>query len=154
MPDTTSSPQAEISTGIAQVYKARYGRGPRRIVAHVHDDAVVCLLVGVNTPALNTLVQYGKIDAAQVVHAELQLGMAPEMSAIVERATGRTVVAYVPGFNARADATTDTFLLEALVAPSEDELVGAALERLGEALTATRAHLDRLLAEVARLTGE
>jgi uncharacterized protein YbcI len=101
----------EISTGIAQVYKARYGRGPLRINVHVVGDAVICVLRGVNTPAQTALVEYGKADIAQAVHEELQMGMALEMQAIVERATDRTVSGYVPGFNAQADATTDTFLL-------------------------------------------
>lgn len=33
------------------------------------------------------------------------------MGAVIERITGRTVDAYVPGFNAAADATTDVFFL-------------------------------------------
>ncbi len=105
------SPEAEISDGIALVYKSRYGRGPTKITTRVLPEAVVCLLRDVNTPAQSALVQMGKVDVAQAVHGELQLGMAEEMGAVIERITGRTVDAYVPGFNAAADATTDVFFL-------------------------------------------
>ncbi|MDO9410853.1 Na-translocating system protein MpsC family protein [Patulibacter sp.] len=110
--DRPPSTTVEIADGIARVYKARYGRGPLRIDVHVAGDAVVCVLRGVNTPAQRSLVEYDHAGVAQAVHERLQTGMAPEMEAVVERATGRAVGAYVPGFNARADATTDTFLLE------------------------------------------
>ncbi len=40
------------------------------------------------------------------------MGMAARMREIVERVTGRAVSAYVPGFNASVDATTDVFFLD------------------------------------------
>lgn len=70
------SPEAEISDGIALVYKSRYGRGPTKITTRVLPEAVGCLLRDVNTPAQSALVQMGKVDVAQAVHGELQLGMA------------------------------------------------------------------------------
>lgn len=106
------TPGAEISNEIAVIYKDRYGRGPTRVTTHVLPDAVVCLLREVNTPAQTALVELGKVDIAQAVHGELQLGMADRMQAVVERITGRTVNAYVPGFSAAANATTDVFFLD------------------------------------------
>lgn len=120
MPELLQYPLTDVSNGIAQVYKARYGNGPRRITTHQHEDAIVCLLRGVNTPAQSTLVRYGKTELAQELHEELQRGMAPEMTAVVERLTGRTVVGYIPGFDAAIDATTDVFLLEPLPAGASD----------------------------------
>lgn len=114
MPELLHAPLTDVSNGIAQVYKARYGNGPRRITTHQQENAIVCLLRGVNTPAQAALVRYGKTDLAQTLHEELQRGMAPEMSAVVERLTGRTVIGYIPGFDAAIDATTDVFLLAPL----------------------------------------
>ncbi len=45
------TPEAEISNEIALIYKESYGRGPTKITTHVLNDAVVCLLRDVNTPA-------------------------------------------------------------------------------------------------------
>ena len=101
-----------ISTAIAQIYKTYYGRGPTKVIAGHIGDAIVCLLEGVNTPSQAALLKFGKFDTAQAIHGELQLGMAIEMREAVERLTGRTVRAYVPGFNAAEDATTDVFLLQ------------------------------------------
>lgn len=111
MHDSRQSVVLEISKEIAQVYRSRYGRGPTKITAHVLGDAVVCLLRDVNTPAQAALVRSGRADLARAVHGELQMGMAREMQAVVERITGRAVTGYVPGFNAEIDATTDTFFL-------------------------------------------
>lgn len=116
MPESLRSPASEISTAIAGIYKTRYGRGPTRVTSHLLDDAVVCLLRDVNTPTQTALVEFGRADVAQTVHEELQMGMSVQMQAEVERITGRTVTAYVPGFNATANATTDTFFLE----PTDD----------------------------------
>lgn len=90
------SPESAISDEIGRIYEARYGRGPTKTTTHILREAVVCLLRNVNTPAQEALVQMGKVDVAQAVHGELQMGMADEMQAAVERITGRRVSAYVP----------------------------------------------------------
>ncbi|CAB4892800.1 unannotated protein [freshwater metagenome] len=105
-----------LSTEIAQIYKTHYGRGPTKITAAYMGDAVVCLLEDVNLPAQTALLNRGKTDLAQAIHAELQLGMADAMSETVQRITGRTVRTYVPGFNATGNATTDVFFLEPVAA--------------------------------------
>lgn len=112
MPESLQSPSMEISNGIAQLYKERYLRGPVSLVVHLLPDSVVCLLRDVNAPVQAALVRDGEVDLAQSVHEKLQMGMAREMAEVVERATGRSVGGYVPGFNARIAATTDVFLLE------------------------------------------
>lgn len=112
MLESPQSPSLKISTGIAQIYKARYGRGPTRITVHVHNEAVVCLLQDINTPAQAALVNAGRVAVAQAVHGDLQMSMAQEMQAVVETATGRRVSGYVRGFNAEISATTDVFFLE------------------------------------------
>lgn len=113
MPESQQFRSQEISTEIALIYKRHYGRGPTKITAHLLEDAVVCLLEDVNTSAQTALIDLGRVDVAQTIHGELQLGMADAMQEVVERHTGRTVRSYVPGFNARANATTDVFYLEA-----------------------------------------
>lgn len=62
-----------------------------------------------STPAQDALLQLGNGDVVQSVLGEMQMGMADEMQAAVERITARTVSAYVPGFNSAANATTDVF---------------------------------------------
>jgi uncharacterized protein YbcI len=112
MLESPQPPSMTISTEIAQIYKARYGRGPTKITVHMHDEAVVCLLRDVNTTAQAALVNAGRVAVAQALHGELQMSMAQEMRTVVENATGRRVTGYVPGFNAEISATTDVFFLE------------------------------------------
>lgn len=111
MPESQKSPSLTISAEIAQIYKARYGRGPTSIVVYLHPDAVVCLLRDVNSTAQAALVNAGRVAVAQAVHGELQMSMSQEMRIVVENATGRRVSGYVPGFNAEISATTDVFFL-------------------------------------------
>jgi len=105
-------PMVQISSAIAEIYKQCYGRGPTRITVQFIGNAIVCLLEGVNAPAQEALVRFGRTDVAQTVHCELQAGMAEQMREVVEQVTGRTVRGHVPGFNARIATTTDVFLLE------------------------------------------
>lgn len=112
MPESQQSPSTAISTEIARIYKARYGRGPTSITTHLLGDAVVCLLEDVNTPAQNALLEFGQTQVAEEVHWRIQEGMAGEMQAAVEGVVGRTVRGYIPGFNAELNATTDVFYLE------------------------------------------
>lgn len=100
----------------SKFYKTHYGRGPTKITADYMGDAIVCLLEDVNSPTQEALLKFGRADTAQAIHSELQLGMADEMREAIERLTSRTVRAYVPGFNATANATTDVFFLE----PADD----------------------------------
>jgi uncharacterized protein YbcI len=102
----------EISNGIARLYKTRLGQGPRRITTHLADDAVVCLLRGISTTTQHSLIEYGRIDLAHLLHDELQRNMAAEMRGVVERVLDRAVTSHVAGYDARADAATETFLLE------------------------------------------
>lgn len=111
MPDRPPSPQQLIANEIAALYKTHYGRGPTTVSVHVVPGAVVCILEDVNSPTQASLLRYGAADVADATHQRLQIGMADEMRAIVERAVGRAVRTYVPGFNAEEGATTDTFLL-------------------------------------------
>lgn len=109
-------PQQEIANGIAVVYKEFYGRGPTKLVAHIGRDAVFCVLEEINTPGQQKLVGMDEIALVDAVHARLQRGMGPDMIAVVERVTGRTVRCYIPGFDGSCSIGVDTFLLEPEVA--------------------------------------
>lgn len=112
MSDRHHPSQQSIANEIAALYKSHYGRGPTSVAVHVVPGAVVCILEDVNAPIQSSLLRYGAADVADAAHQRLQLGMAGEMRSIVERAVGRPVRVYVPGFNAEDGATTDVFLLE------------------------------------------
>lgn len=105
-------PSQEISTGISQVYKATYGRGPTRVTTMLGRDVVACVLEDVNTTGQALLVQAGQAKLAAETHIRLQEVMAAQMVEVVERVLGREVRCYVPGVNAVGNAATDTFLLE------------------------------------------
>ena len=103
--------QQEIANGVAQVYKDLYGRGPQRVVAMILADAVLVVLWDVNTPGQKRLVDLDEIGLLNTVHSRVQRSIEPDLIVVVERVTGRTVDAYVSGYDGRRDIATDTFLL-------------------------------------------
>ena len=112
MPDRPPVPQQEISNGIAQLYKTQLGRGPTKVSTTIVGDLVVCVLEDTDTPFEATLLQMGARDLVHEARSRFQLHCTPHLIAIVERATGRTVRAHVPGYRASLDAATEVFLLE------------------------------------------
>ncbi|WP_026912724.1 DUF2294 domain-containing protein [Patulibacter minatonensis] len=118
MPDRPHVPQQEISNRIAQLYKTRLGRGPTKVSTTIVGDLVVCVLEDTDTPFEETLLGLGAQDLVQEARSRFQLECTPELVAIVERATGRSVRVHVPGYRASLDAATEVFLLQ------DDALVG------------------------------
>ncbi|WP_210494714.1 Na-translocating system protein MpsC family protein [Patulibacter sp. SYSU D01012] len=101
----------KISTGLTRVYKSVFGRGPTRTTLHLTGDVVLCVFEEAATPGQERLTALGRADIVHAAQIELQRAMVPEMSAIVEEATGRSVRACVCGFDAEVGAATNTFLL-------------------------------------------
>lgn len=101
----------KISTGLTRVYKSVFGRGPTRTTLHLTGDVVLCVFEEAATPGQERLTALGRADIVHAAQIELQRAMVPEMTAIVEAATGREVRACVCGFDAEVGAATNTFLL-------------------------------------------
>ena len=112
MPDRHPVPQQEISNGIAQLYKTRIGRGPTKVSTTIVGDLVVCVLEDTDTPLEATLLDVGARELVHRARGLLQLQCTPELVAIVQRATGRTVREHVPGYRATVDVATEVFLLQ------------------------------------------
>ncbi|MGX6449733.1 Na-translocating system protein MpsC family protein [Patulibacter sp. S7RM1-6] len=101
----------QISTGIALVYKGVFGRGPTKTTLHVAGDVVLCVLEDARTPGQERLTAIGGHEIVHAAQLRLQKSMEPELSALVEEATGRRVRGCVSGYDAELGAATHTFLL-------------------------------------------
>jgi uncharacterized protein YbcI len=91
-PLRAESALSEISAGVARLISERWGRGPRRTRAVWADhDVLVVLLENGHTAAEQTLRRAGRDDELIAGRRALREAIAPELTAVVEQATGRKV---------------------------------------------------------------
>jgi len=109
---------ARISTGLVQLHSRYYGKGPTKAKTHLVDDTVVSILRGGFTPAERTLIDEGDVDAVYSMRRSFQKAMEEQFTAVVEEATGRTVIAYMSQIHHDPDLAVEIFVLEPSREPS------------------------------------
>ena len=103
---------AEISTELVKLHRRVYGRGPEKVKSFFAEDTVVCLLQGGLTVAERTLVAEGQVEAVHRVRRDARKAMEAPAKTIVEKATGRKVIAYMSEIRPDADLAFEVFVLE------------------------------------------
>jgi uncharacterized protein YbcI len=104
-----------ISDGLVALLKEHYGRGPTRAKTYYDDDLVVCLLRGGFTRVEKTLLEAGRGRAVAEQRMAFQELMRERFEAVVERATGRSVIGSMSGTQQDPDMLCEVFIL----APSD-----------------------------------
>jgi uncharacterized protein YbcI len=104
---------ARVSGEIAAAYRRAWGRGPVRTTAHwAGTDALLVLLDDGHTEAERTALAAGRgdqvLDGRRVLHAALEV----ELTALVERITGRSVRAVLGATRLGPDLSAEIFLFE------------------------------------------
>jgi uncharacterized protein YbcI len=107
---------AEISTGIVGLHHRLYGKGPNKAKTFYVDDTVVCLLRGGLTTIEQTLAEGDDANAVGRLHGDLQKAFEEPAKAIVSKATGRRVTAYISQIHPGVDLAMEVFVLEPLPA--------------------------------------
>jgi anti-anti-sigma factor len=102
---------SEIADGLVRLWRERSGTGPRRARAHVTDGHVTCLFEGTLTPAERTLAERGRGDLVRAQREELRASLLAEAIALVERVTGRLVVAAMGDSLVEPDHATQVSVL-------------------------------------------
>jgi uncharacterized protein YbcI len=110
--EVTGETLARISTGLVQLHSRYYGKGPTRAKTHMINDTVVCILKGGFTTVEETLISLGKVDAVYSIRQSFQEAMKTPFIAVVERALGRKVVAYMSMIHHDPDLAVELFVLE------------------------------------------
>src|SRR5687768_4099806 len=101
---------ARISREIVQLNAKLFGRGPVRARTFLEDTYAVCLLESVFTKAERNLIHAGRLDEVQSFRNAMAPILRPEMSRIVEEATGRSVRGCTSAIDIDVDASTNVFL--------------------------------------------
>jgi uncharacterized protein YbcI len=113
VPRAHGSALADITTGIIKLFRQYYGRGPTKGKTYLMDDRyVLCVLEQTMTTVEETLTKAGQADLVRKVRLTFQEEMAPEFTAIVEKALGRKVVAYHSQLTTDPDLGFELFVLE------------------------------------------
>jgi uncharacterized protein YbcI len=103
----------DLSRALVQLLHERGGRGPTQAKTHwVGDDALVVIFGDCFTQAEKTLWQAGAADAAERYRKTVQDVLAADMRSVVERATGRIVIADMGCAHHEPDLMAHIFMLE------------------------------------------
>jgi uncharacterized protein YbcI len=111
---------AEVSNGLVQLHTRYYGKGPTAAKTYMLNDTVVCVLREGFTTVERTLIDEGRPEAVYQIRRNFQAAMEHQFTAVVEKATSRTVMAYMSQIHVDPDVAVEFFLLE----PSEKQVVG------------------------------
>jgi uncharacterized protein YbcI len=86
---------AEVSREIVRIYARYYGRGPTKAKTIFHGDLVVTMLEEIYTKAELLLVDTDHFDRVRAQRQAFQDEIEPMFRGVVERASGRTVRAFL-----------------------------------------------------------
>lgn len=129
MPITEEHPDrgtvsAAVSNAVVGLFHEYTGRGPTRARTTITGDNILVVLADTMTKGERQLVSDGKSDLVLQIRQEFQQSMRAELTAAVERLSGRRVLAFMSANHIEPDLAAEVFLLaprEALhAAPSID----------------------------------
>ncbi|MGX6447340.1 Na-translocating system protein MpsC family protein [Patulibacter sp. S7RM1-6] len=87
------------------------GRGATRARTVVSPDTIMVLLEDTLTKGEQTLVDHGRVDEVLSIRRAFQQAMEDELTAEIERLTGREVVAFLSANHVRPDYSAEIFVL-------------------------------------------
>ena len=119
---------ADVSTGLVQLHHRYYGKGPNKAKTYMIDDTLASILEGGFTIVERTLIDNGNAGAVHDTRLSFNRAMEDEFRSIVEKATGRKVIAYMSQIHHDPDLVVDLFVLE----PGAEPLVGEHVQELEE----------------------
>ena len=112
---------AAISTGLVQLHRQHYGKGPTKAKTHFVDDTVICILEGGFTTVERTLIDDGQADAVHHMRRGFQTAMERQFTDVVQEATDRTVIAYMSQVHDGPDMAVELFVLAPGIEPELPE---------------------------------
>src|SRR5256885_15696128 len=86
---------ASISTGLVQLHREYYGKGPTKAKTYMVNDTVLCMLKGGFTTVERTLIDEGDAQAVVDIRRSFQAAMEAQFVTGVETATHRKGIAYM-----------------------------------------------------------
>jgi uncharacterized protein YbcI len=103
---------AALTSALVGIHTRYLGRGPRSASTFYHGNVLVTVMQEVLTHAEKSLTRDEQIDAVKRVRLLFQETMEPDFRAVVERLTGRNVVAFISGNHIDPDLAVEVFILD------------------------------------------
>ena len=90
-----SATEQELGRELLRIHEESYGASAASPRVYIHDDAVFCILDGLELmPNEEFLIGAGHQDAVIAIRTQYQRAIEATFSAAVERATGRRVISF------------------------------------------------------------
>jgi uncharacterized protein YbcI len=109
-----------ISNAVVQIVREYTGRGPTRARTSIRDDVVVVVMQETLLKAEHSLINDSKAALVVEMRRSFQQTMREELSAAVERLTGRKVIAFMSDSHLDPDYSVELFVL----APEQSDGAG------------------------------
>lgn len=110
-PGTTGAVAAAISSAIVKLVREYTGRGPTKARTYIMDDLVATILQDTLTMGERSLVRDGERELVLNTRKAFQRTMESEMIAVVERFSGRRVLAFLSDNHVDPDVAVEAFVL-------------------------------------------
>jgi uncharacterized protein YbcI len=107
-------PRSAISNEAVQILRRYTGRGPTKARTHIFDDLVSILMGETLTQAEQTLVDAGDWPRVEALRLEMQKAMREDLVGMVEKHTGRKVIAFLSANHCNPDLAIESFVLAPL----------------------------------------
>ena len=102
----------DVSRAMVALFKAATGRGPTRAQTYVEEDLIVTLLFDTMTKAEQTLKEENEEDTVRSLRRIFQGTFREDAIEVVERLTGRKVLAFLSDHAVDPDYAIEAFVLE------------------------------------------
>ena len=103
---------AAISSSAVQILADYTGRGPTKARTYLFEDLLVILLRDTLTKGEHRLYESGEGAFVLDARRRFQTAMQHDLTAMVENATGRTVIGFMSGNHLEPDLGAELFVLE------------------------------------------
>jgi uncharacterized protein YbcI len=110
---------AEISTAMVKLLTEYTGRGPRQARTYLQDDLVTIVMRDSLTKAERSLIASDAAEHVLTTRGLVQTAMHKDITATVERLTGRRVVAMLSANHIDPDIMIENLLLEPIIKSPE-----------------------------------
>lgn len=102
----------DISRALVALFKESTGRGPTRARTYVEDGLVVTILYDTMTKAERTLMEEEEAETVRDLRRIFQGTFRDDAIEVVERLTGRKVLAFLSDHAVEPDYAVEAFVLE------------------------------------------
>jgi uncharacterized protein YbcI len=121
MTGSQGSLAAALSNAIVSLMSEYTGRGAPRSRCYVEENLIVCVLHDNLTKGELSLLRDGTEEAVLAIRCTYQESMRAELTAIVERLSGRKVAAFMSSNHVNPDVAIESFVLELRDTPADDQ---------------------------------